>query len=389
MPAEIHADWGLWHDFNRKLFDRSQILATDLWSRVLTSTVAVSITLASPYIFELIVWLIRVAVASVERFNNWRKHYYQLNDSDPVNGETGTFSTTYGTVGDGPQSNEEGNNESADNGSAQGAQQQAPQFAHNARETVWGFVKSIPHGEIKRLSNAWFMASVTVILFIVFIVQAIAGALSANIASDSTGLVSSKDCGIWEFNPNTGSEAADLDDLDNQRKEARAAQYAKTCYGSAGKSGPLSCRLFYKQNIPFTTQHRQQCPFGLPDDEEMCLSGPYSSVTFETGLVDASVIGINAWPTHKFKRSTTCTPLNVSSKFIVKVPEADETRYRYYYGAKDGTNATFETVGDPFEWLVPVYSVEYGVSTRNWKSKLITKAHISLHFTPMKIIGTQ
>ena len=200
------------------------------------------------------------------------------------------------------------------------------------------------------------MVAVTIILFLVFIAQAIAGVLSANIASDNIGLLSSKHCGIWEFNENAGVEAADLDDLNNHRKEARAGQYARTCYEPTDKTGPFLCRLFYNRSIAFTTKTHQQCPFSTP---HLCVDGLYSAVTFDTGLVDASVIGINARPTHKFKRSTTCSPLNMSQEYISRVPEANETRFRYYYGRKDRTNATFETMGLPFEWPVPVYTVKY------------------------------
>ncbi|KAG8533040.1 uncharacterized protein KY384_001823 [Bacidia gigantensis] len=181
-----------------------------------------------------------------------------------------------------------------------------------------------------------------------------AGALSANIASDDIGLISSTQCGIWEFNVDAGIEAADLADLSNHRKEVRAGQYARTCYEPSGDPGAFSCGLFYNQSIAFTTKTHQKCPFSSPN---LCLEGAYSAITFETGLVDASVIGINARPTHKFKRSTTCSPLNMSQEFISRVSEANDTRYRYYYGGKDEGNSTFETVGQPFDWLVPVYTV--------------------------------
>ena len=200
------------------------------------------------------------------------------------------------------------------------------------------------------------MIFIVTILFSIFVAQAIAGVFSAKIASDRTGLSSSKHCGIWQFNEDAGGEPADRDDLYNHEKEARASQYARMCYNSPDPTVPFSCRVFFNQSIAYATKIHQTCPFASP---ELCHDGLYSAVSFDTGFVDASVIGINSPNPYKFRRRTSCSPLNMSEAYILRASQGpDETAYHYRYGPKDTTNYTFNTSGRPFEWLVPVYSVK-------------------------------
>ena len=194
------------------------------------------------------------------------------------------------------------------------------------------------------------------VLFGLFVAQAIAGVLSAKIASDKAGLSSSQHCGIWQFDENAGEEAADRDDRYNYQNEARASQYARTCYNSLDPTDPFSCRVLYNQSIAYTTKTHQLCPFA---SSELCHDGLYSAVSFDTGYVDASVIGINSLKTYKFRRATSCSPLNMSEPYVVRSSQGTNgTAYYYHYGPKDTTNYTFITSGQPFEWLVPVYSVK-------------------------------
>lgn len=228
--------------------------------------------------------------------------------------------------------------------------------SQDSRETVWEFVESLLHGGAKQAdSPSTIMIVVTTVLFGLFIAQAIAGVFSAKIASDRAGLSSSQHCGIWQFNENAGGEPADRDDLNNYQKEARASQYARTCYNSPDPTDPLSCKVFYNQSIAYSTKTYQPCPFA---SSELCHDGLYSAISFDTGYIDASVIGINSPTTHKFRRTTSCSPLNMSEPYVLRSsPDTNGTAYHYYYGPKDYTSYTFNTSGRPFEWLVPVYSV--------------------------------
>ena len=227
----------------------------------------------------------------------------------------------------------------------------------DSREFVWKVIESLLHRgakEVRRPSTTTIV-SLTV-LFGLFVAQAIAGVFSAKIASDKAGLSSSKYCGIWQFNEDAGGESADRDDWYNYQKEARASQYARTCYNSQDPTEPFSCRIFYNQSIAYTTKTHQSCPFA---SSELCHDGLYSAVSFDTGYVDASVIGINSPETPKLRRTASCSPLNMSEPYVLQSSSGtNSTAYQYYYGPKDNTNYTFNTSGQPFEWLIPVYSVK-------------------------------
>ena len=228
--------------------------------------------------------------------------------------------------------------------------------SRDSREVAWNLTRYI----LDRLkeqteSPAILLVVVMTIFFGIFVAQVVASTFSAKIASDRVGLASSQHCGIWQFNDTAGQEAAYRDDLDNYQKEARASQYARTCYNAPNPDDPFSCRIFYNQSIVFDTKTDQTCPFA---SFELCSGGLYSAVSFDTGLIDASVIGINAPVTHKFRRTTSCSPLNMSKPYIVSSEGTNNTDYHYYYGPKDDIKYTFSTSGRPFEWLVPVYSVK-------------------------------
>ena len=226
----------------------------------------------------------------------------------------------------------------------------------DSREVAWNLTRYTLDSLKKQTeSPAIVLVVVLTIFFGIFVAQLVAATFSAKIASDRAGLVSSQRCGIWQFDIHAGKEAADRDDLDNYQKEARASQYARTCYHAPHPDDPFSCRIFYNQSIEFNTKTDQPCPFA---SSELCSGGLYSAVSFDTGLIDASVIGINAPETHKFRRTTICSPLNMSKPYIVPSEGAKNADYHYYYGAKDDIEYTFNTSGRPFEWLVPVYSVK-------------------------------
>lgn len=202
------------------------------------------------------------------------------------------------------------------------------------------------------------MVVITTILFGLFVAYTVAGIFSAKIASDKAALSSSTSCGIWTFNTKAGDEVSYRNDLNNHQKETRASQYARNCYNSPDPNDSLGCNFFYNQSIAFTTKSHQTCPFESP---ELCLNGLYSATTFDTGYVDASVIGINSPATHKFRRKTSCSPLTMTYPYVRRESSknSNDTSYRYYYGPTDNTEFTFKTSGNHFEWLVPVYSVKY------------------------------
>ena len=150
-------------------------------------------------------------------------------------------------------------------------------------------------------------ASVVVIvnvLFGVFVALTVAGVFSAKIQSDKVGLSSSSQCGIWRPDEKAGVEIADLEDLKSYTEEAQASQYARNCYGPQDQYKTLSCGYSYNESIEFTTTPDEECPF---TSQELCLGGFYSAIRFDTGKVDASVLGINDRQRHMFRRKNLLT----------------------------------------------------------------------------------
>lgn len=134
------------------------------------------------------------------------------------------------------------------------------------------------------------------------------------------------------------------------------------------------------QHLPGST-----IPFSSP---EVCAGGLYSAVSFDTGLVDASVIGVNAASTHKFRRRTTCSPLNISEPYVTRIDHnGNLTGYEYYYGSKDGSNYTFDTFGHPFEWPIPAYSAKWAVLYRDVEKNQIANLQQYLLLVTLPRLG--
>lgn len=338
--------------------------------------VAVSLTLTSPYVFRIakafLIWLFSLIGQLAGMWNNTDTlkspgpstpllHKTDEDETTPLCHSGEASSNVNGDVST-PQYQDRPNAQSQAAEDAQSPDGRAENLldilkgSEGSREAVWKLTK---YG-IRRLkgqceSPSMSIVVISIILFGLFVAQTVAGVFSANIASDRAGLAASENCGIWQFDDSVGDEAADLDDLHNYQKEARASQYARACYNQPDTSSPFSCRTFFNQSITFDTKTDQPCPF---PSSELCSDGPLSAVTFDTGLIDASIIGINAYTTHKFRRTTSCSPLNRSEPYVTSREDENGTSYQYYYGPKDAKEYTFSTSGYPFNWPVPVYSVK-------------------------------
>lgn len=149
-------------------------------------------------------------------------------------------------------------------------------------------------------------------------------------------------------------------DLYNREMEARAADYAHSCYGNPEIGNPTNCEFFYFQNITYPPPaYSYQCPFA---SKEVCVRFT-QSVTFDTGLVDASLLGVNSPVTHKFRRKTTCSPLSIASPFFTNITSNGSTTCFYRYGgtlkysSQSFGNITYSTTGHPFSWQVVGYKV--------------------------------
>jgi len=214
----------------------------------------------------------------------------------------------------------------------------------------------------KRPSRSWFSTALSVLLILAYLAFAAAGSFATTMPADSLGLSASKHCGSWSLDfKNAGNELKDNDDLLQVQKEMRAGQYGRDCYGHRSVPSPAQCAFFDNQTISYEVLKGQDCPF---TDRDICAGGGYTAVRFSTGLVEASVLGINSPKAPKFNRTTVCVPLELKNEFVKEIPpdiQHRDYRYEYYFGpVKDSeysSNYTFRTFGDPFTWDIPAYSV--------------------------------
>jgi len=186
--------------------------------------------------------------------------------------------------------------------------------------------------------------------------------MSALVMDDSTALWSSEHCGVYDYDESNGESGQARNDIDNLNKEAKAGDYAKSCYSPYGPytpfdvSYPMRCDTFYRPSIKFknkTTPHCGHFPGSI------CKPGTLS-ITFDTGITDSSELGLNVKTPYKFRREATCSVLNLDNH-VEKVVEGNgTTKYYYNYGRKyaPATNHTFYTIGTPFDAPASGYSVK-------------------------------
>ena len=117
------------------------------------------------------------------------------------------------------------------------------------------------------------------------------------------------DCGLFEFDDaKAGDEDAARADVYLYGREKRAGEYAQSCYDPGEMPELMRCNSFYNSSITFDRpKHEQICPF---KDPTICAGGysPGSGVTFDIGIVDASILGIDFEPSHKFRRKPPVRP---------------------------------------------------------------------------------
>lgn len=222
--------------------------------------------------------------------------------------------------------------------------------------------------------HRFFIFFVIGTIFFVFYAQIIASAiLTDRMVTDRVGLLDSKKCGLYEYNNERyGEEEASRADILMVERERRAAAYAQECYdyGTNKKGKAMTCDFFYNSTIGYEVKEAI-CPF---DKKEVCFerSQPGSAVTFDTGLKDSSLLGINANPTYKFRRISTCAALSAEPPYVEHFDNSDTDHgYLYEYGSmyntsdtkcetppEATTDYTMRIVGHPFDWQAPVYRVK-------------------------------
>ncbi|KAK5663828.1 hypothetical protein OQA88_31 [Cercophora sp. LCS_1] len=226
------------------------------------------------------------------------------------------------------------------------------------------FARAVTYWRHSRNPRTLSLFLILLVVFLSFLARTVGGVFSAFVATNTVALWHSEECGPYAFDSiNAPHDIAARADVYDREKETRAGDYAKYCYrdSSSSTTRPLHCNFFTQQTIPFVTTYSFQCPFPKQD---VCAGA--QAVTFDTELIDASLVGINDPYGFKFRRSATCVPLSTEAPYVIN--ETDTTvdgspAFSYLYGERNGTKKdswrkdTFHSTDDPFFWLAPTYDV--------------------------------
>jgi hypothetical protein len=147
-------------------------------------------------------------------------------------------------------------------------------------------------GELGSL-GIWLLFSVSA-----FLGLSIGPTFVSYLQSDSLALSASPTCGRWQSNGST----RDMIFAWNQAEE-QAASYYRSCYEASPSI--KECNLYADNGILSQKTDHDDCPF-LGD---VCLLGPKSAVTFDSGYLDARTLGVNTRRRLFYRRKNTCAPL--------------------------------------------------------------------------------
>jgi hypothetical protein len=284
-----------------------QILVTDYWAGIFTNFIAVLITLCGKPIFNLSIWpLARL----------WEKISSRRRLGQPVD--------LY--------------------------------FSHDTQDAVMEmiggerYVRILLHGPAAQIGQRsprevlgrWVMA----IIFLGFpTALIIASVFSSALANNSIARSNADSCGIHTYGLNPGDASGQFLEYEH-RAEVQAGLYAADCYGSV----PLVdyCNKFYNQSVQYTINPATRCPF----DGDVCARPGNSSITFSTGLVPGSVLGINAINSYFFSRTMQCSPLLTGDEYVRRgTSNWGEEQWEYWYGPSDAK----------YTWANPVYESSWEI----------------------------
>lgn len=225
-----------------------------------------------------------------------------------------------------------------------------PTTARPRRRTCWCSCWNI----CTKKTVAWIL-SFTVL--IVGIGLNVSGVFLTAWSPAKSALSSSSICGVWMLSDTDANKTLDEYESEQGQKESRAGEYARDCYGSQSSTSLNRCSIFATPEIPTLKVTKEvECPF---ERKDYCAGDEYPAVKFDTGFVDAKLLGINVRSAPKFQRKTICVPLDVGSGFVEDVGEGDEKDHWGYSlgGTDDNETYTFKQYGDPFNFDVRSYTL--------------------------------
>lgn len=308
----------------------SQILVSDYYSQILTSWIAVCLTLASPSIFR----LLAEAFRAVLRFAIWT-----YRRSKPETFELVPLREFTDWDNDNPESVAQYTLKQLET-----IRDESEPFhgLRKLKDCHWISIAFEDENRSLRERLSFFLTAlngdarislafglVTIFLFSAFVGTTIGGIASARIADGELGLSNSPNCGNWLLKFTQFNESL-LNGLNvHFEKEIAAGAYQETCYGPDTKSD--TCKTFSDQEITYAKKYNVSCPF----EGSVCLEGEVAAIKFDTGLIDSEVLGINIDTSKRFKfqRSMTCAPLVVDERYVSRGQEGRHWQWHYRYGS--------------------------------------------------------
>jgi len=190
-------------------------------------------------------------------------------------------------------------------------------------------------------------------LMLVYVGFNVCGVMTTSLGTDKSALSAHPDCGIYVVNATSPHEALTLSRPVEFERQVESAAWAENCYSPSTKTD--GCSYFLQQEIEFDSMD-DKCPF-----QDMCYGGSQTAFTLFTQPVNGRAVGINAPKTYEFRRSTTCSPINMNETFVQMTSSKNgERTFRYNYGATwTYGDATWETTSCRDSLNVPAsYTLE-------------------------------
>ncbi|KAF2433882.1 hypothetical protein EJ08DRAFT_731054 [Tothia fuscella] len=351
MSTSHHVFNGLfstWHDYDRPLLMRNQILVTQQVSKYLTNFLAILIALTVPSLFIIIV---RALISVLSHLAKLR-----ADNRDGHGGDDGSYELI-GILGD---IKDESDRRKAVQLIWEGLRPvglEADDTVDNLRTALKKSMDGILFAPLAIWNGSYQGFAMLIVLLLstaIFVGVSSLSVIFAGISSDSVVLSNSVHAGLWV--QNRESPGALLGDSYKiaYEKQWQAWNYRTNCYDKESEDDS-DCNLFYSQRIEFESLHNAECPF----DGNACALGPRGAFKVDTTLIDSNVLGINT-PKGKrfwFQKTLTCAPLHADERYVQSEGQALFPRmWEYYYGAYLSSNrsdpVSNQTFTNPGDWSV-------------------------------------
>jgi hypothetical protein len=196
-------------------------------------------------------------------------------------------------------------------------------------------------------AEAFGAGSMVVIALGLPVALLIASIISAGLATDTIARSNTDTCGTYVYRSNSKNSSSFVEF--EHRVEAESGLYANECYGAS--SLIENCNKFYNQTISYSLNNSADCPF----DGEVC-HGLNNSIMFTTGLVPASVLGIDVAKPLLFSRTMTCSPLVTGPEYVsIGISDLGEEQWEYWYG-RSLADYTWANPVQESSWEIKGYS---------------------------------